>query len=79
MVASMRQLQIQTMNPLETVTEGRSVSLLTDIRANFHLECGSNSDYQRIESAMVDRAHRDPVGDDGIAALGVALDVSGLQ
>ena len=67
------------MEALEGVLQGWAVVLLEDVATDRHLEVRPYSEDERVESSVVDGAHRYAVGDDGKPAIGVLLDVSGIE
>jgi hypothetical protein len=64
---------------LEGVAEGRTVDLGQDVRSNLNAVVGSDAHEIMIEGGMVDLAHRDPIGHQRIAALGIAQNVGSVQ
>ena len=67
------------MDALERVLERRAVRLVEHVAADLDHVVGAHAEHERVERAVVDRAHGDPVGDDRLTALGILLDVRRVQ
>lgn len=67
------------MDSLKGVQEGRSICLVEHVLANLDAVLGCHSEDKGVKRSVVDRAHRDPVRDDWLAAFRVFLDVGGVE
>ena len=71
--------QPRSVDALEGVQERRPVALIENIAPNLNGVRGCHSDYERVERPVVDCAHRDSVRHDGLAALGILLDMGSVE
>ena len=59
--------------------ERRAVRLVEHVAADLDHVVGAHAEHERVERAVVDRAHGDPVRDDRLAAVRILLDVRDVQ
>jgi hypothetical protein len=57
----------------------RTVDLVQHVAANLYHEVGADPEHEGVKRAVVDRAHRNPVRDYWLAAIGVLLNVRGVE
>ena len=71
--------QPRSLDALEGVQERRPVALIENIAPNLDGVRGCHSEYERVERPVVEGAHRDSVRHDGLAALGILLDMGSVE
>ena len=71
--------QPRSVDALEGMQEGRPVALIENIAPNLNGVRGCHPEYERVERPVVDSAHRDSVRHDGLAALGILLDMGSVE
>ena len=67
------------MNPLQCVLERWPVSFSEDVSTNLYEIRGRDTNDERVESSVVDGAHRNAVWNHRLAAVGILLDVCSIQ
>jgi hypothetical protein len=64
---------------LKSVFQRRSVAFVENVASDFDHVLGCDAHDQRIECAVVDRAHRDAVRHDGLAGVRIFADVRRVE
>jgi hypothetical protein len=74
-----RKNELGAVQSLKCMKEGRPVDLFEHVTPNLYDMVGPDPEYHVVEGSMMDRAHGNSVGDDGLAALSVFTNVSRVQ